>query len=284
AMPITFATALVAGLSISGVPPFNGFFSKWMVYQGIVELGKLGGVGNLWILWLLVAMFGSALTMASFMKLIHATFLGTPAGSASEKASSSAQEVGLSMSVPMVILASLCVIFGIFAYQLPLRLFILASVPGIPSPEQWIGWWQPGLTTGLIIVGIIIGAIIYLSSKVKLFRESTSYIGGEEVSPKMKVSGVDFYDTVRNFSGLSKVYEAAEKKKLDFYDWGMVVCRGLAYVFQILDRAIDCVWRSFAYLAVLGGKGASLLHSGILHTYLAWYLVGLILLLLIFLL
>ena len=283
-MPVTFITFFIAALSISGVPPFNGFFSKWMVYQGVVELGKSGGAGNLWILWLLAAMFGSALTLASFMKLIHATFLGTSSSSPPKDVSSSPKEVGLSMSIPMVILASLCVIFGIFAYHLPLRLFILASVPRIPLPGEWIGWWQPGLTTGLIIVGIVIGAIIYLSSKVRLFRESSSYIGGEEVSPAMKVSGVDFYDTIRSFSGLSKIYGAAEKKKLDFYDWGMVVCRAMANILQVLDRAIDYIWRGFAHLAVSGGKGASFLHSGILHTYLAWYLVGLILLLLIFLL
>lgn len=283
-MPVTFITFFIAALSISGVPPFNGFFSKWMIYQGVVELGKFGGTGNLWILWLLAAMFGSALTLASFMKLVHATFLGTSSSSPPKDISSSPREVGLSMTIPMVILASLCVGFGVFAYRLPLRLFILASVPGIPSPAEWIGWWQPGLATSLIIVGIIIGAVIYLLSKVRLFRESTSYIGGEEVSPEMKVSGVDFYDTVRNFSGLSKIYEAAEKKKLDFYDWGMAVCRAMANILQILDRAIDYIWRGLAHLAVLGGKGASLLHSGILHTYLAWYLIGLILLLLIFLL
>lgn len=283
-MPVTFITFFIAALSISGVPPLNGFFSKWMIYQGVVELGELGGAGNLWILWLLAAMFGSALTLASFMKLIHATFLGTSSGSLPKDVSSSPQDVGLSMKIPMVILASACVGLGIFAYQVPLRLFILASVPAISPPAEWIGWWQPGLATTLIIVGIIIGAIIYLLSKVRWFRESTSYIGGEKVSPEMKVSGVEFYDTVRNFAGLSKIYEAAEKKKLDFYDWGMAVCKAVAYILQLLDRAIDHIWLKLAYLALLGGKGASLLHSGILHTYLAWCLVGLILLLLIFLL
>ncbi|MBU1006811.1 MAG: hypothetical protein KKH08_04380, partial [Candidatus Omnitrophica bacterium] len=73
-MPITFFSALIAALSISGVPPFNGFFSKWMVYQGLVEKGKSGGV--LWIFCLVAAMFGSGLTLASFIKLIHAMFLG----------------------------------------------------------------------------------------------------------------------------------------------------------------------------------------------------------------
>lgn len=38
-MPLTFVTCLVAALSISGIPPFNGFASKWMVYQGVIEMG-----------------------------------------------------------------------------------------------------------------------------------------------------------------------------------------------------------------------------------------------------
>ena len=32
-MPLTAATAAVASLSIAGVPPFNGFASKWMLYS-----------------------------------------------------------------------------------------------------------------------------------------------------------------------------------------------------------------------------------------------------------
>ncbi|HIE43738.1 MAG TPA: hypothetical protein EYP78_02945, partial [Candidatus Omnitrophica bacterium] len=75
-MPITFVTFLIASFAISGVPPFNGFASKWMIYQGLVELGKSGS--GLWIIWLLSAMFGSALTLASFMKAVHAVFLGQP--------------------------------------------------------------------------------------------------------------------------------------------------------------------------------------------------------------
>ena len=52
-MPVTFFTSLVASLAISGVPPFNGFFSKWMIYQGLIEKGKSGGV--LWVFCLIAA-------------------------------------------------------------------------------------------------------------------------------------------------------------------------------------------------------------------------------------
>ncbi|MCK4807494.1 MAG: hypothetical protein KAT09_07595, partial [Candidatus Aegiribacteria sp.] len=49
AMPLVFVAFLIASLSISGVPPFNGFASKWMLYQGII---LSGGSGGLWVLWL----------------------------------------------------------------------------------------------------------------------------------------------------------------------------------------------------------------------------------------
>jgi len=282
-MPITFVTFFIAALSISGVPPFNGFFSKWMIYQGVVELGRLGGGGNLWIIWLLAAMFGSALTLASFMKLIHATFLGTPYTSKSQDVKTKSREVSFSMALPMIVLASLCVVFGVFAYRIPLKLFILGSVAGVPPSGEWLGWWRPGLTTTLIIIGLIIGGVIYLLGKVKLFREDTSYIGGEEASAEMKVSGVEFYDTIRDFSGLKGIYQAAERKKLDFYDWGMSFCQAVAWVLRGLDRLVNYVWEGLASLVVLMGRGGSRLHSGILHTYLAWCLLGFIALLIIFL-
>jgi len=59
AMPWTFVSTLIASLAIAGVPPLNAFVSKWMVYQGIIERG-----GAAFPVFLLVAMFGSALTLA----------------------------------------------------------------------------------------------------------------------------------------------------------------------------------------------------------------------------
>ena len=75
-MPITFICCLIASFSISGVPPFNGFVSKWMVYQGVLSAITNSKFQIIVILCLAAAMFGSALTLASFMKLLHAIFLG----------------------------------------------------------------------------------------------------------------------------------------------------------------------------------------------------------------
>lgn len=281
-MPVTFIVVLIAAFSISGVPPFNGFFSKWMVYQGVVEISKTAG-GGTWIIWLLAAMFGSALTLASFMKLIHGTFLSAESEEIKEKAKKGEiREAGMSMLFPMVVLAGLCVAFGIFAYQFPLKLFVLPSVPQIPSPEVWIGWWQPELTTLLIILGIVVGVIIYSAGKVKLGRESDTYVGGEEVSSEMRLSGVDFYDTVRDFTGLRRLYGAAERGALDIYNGMISFARGISRFLWGLDRLTDLVWRGLSWIVLSTGRGLSLAHTGILHTYLAWYLLGLVILLLIF--
>jgi NADH:ubiquinone oxidoreductase subunit 5 (subunit L)/multisubunit Na+/H+ antiporter MnhA subunit len=248
-----------------------------------VEGGKLSGGGG-WIIWLLAAMFGSALTLASFMKLIHGTFLGVESREVKDKLSrKKIKDPGAGIVFPLLFLAGLCVVFGIFAYQVPLKLFVLPSVPQLPSPETWIGWWQPEIATLLIILGIVVGLVIYLAGKVKPLRESESYIGGEKVASEMKVSGVDFYDTVRNFSGLSRLYQAVEKGSLDLYRGMLRIARGVAYFLFGLDRLVEYSWRGLSWVILLISRGASLAHSGILHTYLAWSLLGLVILLLVFL-
>ncbi|NOZ64759.1 MAG: hypothetical protein GXO71_07570 [Caldiserica bacterium] len=275
-MPVTFVTFLIAAFSISGIPPFNGFFSKWMIYQGLVELGNQGI--RTWIIWLVAAIFGSALTLASFIKVLHSVFLGK-----GKDFGNRIKEVHWSMWLPMVVLASLCVIFGIFAYPLIINVF-LGPVVSLPSPAQWIGWWSPTLTTYLIIVGFILGGIIYLLSKGVKYRTTGSYIGGEKVGKDMDFSGVQFYKTLQEWKNFNRIYKFLGSKLTDFYAWlkdlGKFFSR-ILYIF--LDRLVDYIWQGVAALCRVGGRILSLLHTGILPTYLTWGLVGMLILLLLML-
>ncbi|MFH1552305.1 MAG: proton-conducting transporter membrane subunit [Candidatus Omnitrophota bacterium] len=248
-MPVTFVTFLIAAFSISGVPPFNGFASKWMVYQGIIETAKHGD--KLWVIWLVAAMFGSALTLASFMKLVHTVFLGQPsAGDRNPEAG--IKEIGPTMWIPTVILAALCVIFGVFAYQVPLKMFIFPSLGG---GMAFTGIWNSGLATFLVILGIIIGFLIYLAGSAFKTRTAEPFVGGEilERQPNMRVSGTEFYETIREIGILKAIYSLAEKKVFDIYEVG--------------------VKGTLAFNKVL-----RYIHNGILLTYLAWCLLGMIVL------
>jgi formate hydrogenlyase subunit 3/multisubunit Na+/H+ antiporter MnhD subunit len=252
-MPITFLAFLVAALAISGIPPFNGFVSKWMVYQGVIEMGKAGGW--LWVVWLAAAMFGSALTLASFMKALHAVFLG------SRDRKGVAKEAGAVMVIPLIILSLLCIIFGVFAYSIPLKIWVLPTVDRVlrvPQTSAWLGWWSPAVATLLILIGVVIGLIIYLVGTFRTPRTSSTYVGGELLPDDSRVTGVDFYETVQSMGFLSTMYRWATAKAFDAYDIGRAV--------------------SFYFI-----RGFRALHSGVLPEYLTWVLAGLLVLIVILL-
>jgi formate hydrogenlyase subunit 3/multisubunit Na+/H+ antiporter MnhD subunit len=250
-MPVTFISCVVAALAISGIPPLNGFVSKWMVYQGIIELGRSGG--HVWVIWLVAAMFGSALTLASFMKVLHTVFLGVR-----EKKSKEPSEVGPTMSIPMIVLAALCLVFGIVAYAIPLSGFILPAVERVgwmrvPDMSQWLGWWSPGLATLMIVVGVAFGLVIYLASRFRTARPDAAYVGGEVLTEDTRVTGTDFYTTVSDMGFFHGMYKWAERKAFDTYDIGQQI--------------------SFYFI-----KGFRAVHTGILPEYLTWVLGGVLVL------
>ena len=253
-MPITFAACLIAALSISGIPPFNGFVSKWMVYQGIIQMGTgqsaIGGAG-LWPIWLLAAVFGSALTLASFVKVLHSVFL-----SRLPKELKHTREACLSMTLPMMVLAFLCVLFGVF-YHVPLKLFIYPAL-GIEPGTAIFGIWQSGLATVLIIVGIVIGLVVLLiAGLARKARVVPTWTCGEiQDNEQMIIPGTHFYKTVSSMGGLKQLYSGQEKGWFDLYNQAGRLGLGLTRFLRML-------------------------HSGLLSTYLMWVTLGLLVILFI---
>ena len=107
-MPHTTVLFLVGAFSISGVPPFNGFASKWMIYQATYQRAvETGNIGFLAVT--IVALITSVLTLASFVKVTQSVFFGQlPAEYENVK------EVPFGMRLAMGILAALCIITGLF--------------------------------------------------------------------------------------------------------------------------------------------------------------------------
>jgi len=110
-MPLTAITSFIASMSISGVPPLNGFASKWSIYVGAIQGGKFAP----YLIPLgFIAIFTSGLTLASFIKFFGASFLSRKSAFVSEKIVKS--ELNWSMLLPQFLLAALCLFFGIFPY------------------------------------------------------------------------------------------------------------------------------------------------------------------------
>ena len=107
-MPKTAICFLIGAFSISGLPPFNGFASKWMIYQATYQ--KAAETGNFAYAFVtIVALVVSVMTLASFIKVTQAVFFGQL-----PKHLEDTKEVPLSMRVPMWIMSALCILSGVF--------------------------------------------------------------------------------------------------------------------------------------------------------------------------
>jgi len=101
-LPVTTTTSLGASLSISGIPPFNGFFSKLIIIVAAVK----GGFYLLAILAVLV----SIVTLASFMKFQRYAFFNK------STFSRKIREVPFPMSISMVVLVIFCLALSLLIF------------------------------------------------------------------------------------------------------------------------------------------------------------------------
>jgi len=227
-MPITFLMALIGALSISGIPPFNGFFSKWMIYQGVLEWARDAAPGyQLWILVCLVlAIFGSALTLASFMKFLHAIYLGKQ-----QEKFKDIKEAPANQWLATGLLSVLCVVFGLFGAIVPLKLFIFPAMQdvGLTGPA-FIGDYQPVMLFVMFFIAFALGMVIYAATRKVRF--DNVYLGGMSPLEKFRVSGTAFYNEIRTMRGLKGIYDAADKHAFDAHDIGEKSTLAFGRVFQ----------------------------------------------------
>lgn len=100
-MPITAVAFLLCAFSVMGVPPFGGFFSKYMVFAASIGSGHL--VVNF------VFLIGAFMTVLYLIRLFNLVFMGEPQASA-------AKEGSRSMVTAVLILGVLSLASGLLVY------------------------------------------------------------------------------------------------------------------------------------------------------------------------
>jgi NADH-quinone oxidoreductase subunit L len=239
-MPVTFVCFVITAVSISGVPPFNGFFSKELVYDAALERGTI---------FYLAAILGTFLTAASFLKLGHAAFLGKISDS-----NKKVREAKPAMLVPMMVIAAVCVVFGVWNY-LPLN-NLIKPILG----EERLAGHEFGPNTMLITITVIvlIGALLH-----HLF------------AVKVNGSGYKASDHIRHAPFLEGIYTKAEKRWFDPYDIGLKIVRGISRFGWWIDRGIDWLYEGFAVRVAMGLSSIiKLAHTGSYSMYVVWSLIG----------
>ena len=163
-MPATALVAGIASLSIAGMPSFSGFASKWT----IITASILSGEKTIYLVMFgIVALFTSAITLASYVKFYGMTFTSTGTQWNVKK---TIKEVPVIMILPKVILAVLCVVQGLlpyFYYELFFNIFkksegsIIYSMFNSIDFNSLVNNSLMGVTLGIPVSGVTTsGAVI----------------------------------------------------------------------------------------------------------------------------
>ncbi|WEL21093.1 hydrogen gas-evolving membrane-bound hydrogenase subunit E [Halorhabdus sp. BNX81] len=162
-LPITAAVAVVAALGMAGLPPFNGFYSKELLFEATFHAAE--HAGGLWWLLPVVAVFGSIFTFLYSIKFLSLFFGDRP------DALEHVHSPPLPMLAPPVILATLAGVIGLGGiggtlgiHFWPLEAFINRILESVGASNPHFGYYLPTSLTpaaGMSAITVGVGAVAY---------------------------------------------------------------------------------------------------------------------------
>jgi NADH-quinone oxidoreductase subunit L len=177
-MMITFGTFFVGYLAILGVPPFAGFYSKDLIIEAAFDRSIIAGVATL---------LGAGITAFYMSRLILMTFFSNKRW----EDDAHPHESGLTMTIPMVVLAIGSVSSGfLLTYNDALKSW-LAPVTGYQTPEPPIA--IPvliAITLATVLLGVLVA--------VKLYLKEAARVAPTDVSIFTKAARKDLYGDAIN--------------------------------------------------------------------------------------
>lgn len=147
ALPLTFAAALLASLSMAGVPPLGGFISKELFYEAMLHQGPV---------FIAVAVLGSALTFAYSFRLLR-VFWGPPR----HPAGAEPHEAPPGLLMPAGLLTLIALTFGLLPGSAEALTRTAQNALDFATYTSHLGLWHgvtPALLATLLTWGL--GAVL----------------------------------------------------------------------------------------------------------------------------
>jgi len=244
-MPVTAVCFIISGLSIAGVPPFSGFFSKELIFDAALESNVIFYAG---------ALIGAFMTAVSFLKMGRAAFAGKlrlPDDVPEDKMN--INESGFGMLLPMGALAALSVLFGV-ANTWPLDSFLS---PAMGYTESYSGWPH---SVVLVIVSLTV-LVLAVCDHIYGCRKSGSAINAA--------------DHIHDAPGLKSIYAAAEKGWFDPYNWIIHAVDAYSEFCALIERGVSWLYDVGSVRAVKGaGDLLHRIYNGSLSLYIVAAIAG----------
>ncbi len=198
-MPYTAALFLIAALAITGLPPFNGFISEFLIYSSMYTGMTSGNLSfsMIFLCCIFALVMVGGLAFLCFTKAFGIVFLGSPRHHIPEDCG----EVERWCLVPQFVILAMILLIGFF----PLPFIKLVSkpaltlIPGIQNPAEIlapVNSTMLSISTGAILIAVICGAVYgvkILVTRKAIDRTSPTwgcaYTGA---SPKLQYTATSF--------------------------------------------------------------------------------------------
>ncbi len=291
-MPWTAGLFLVACLSISALPPFNGFVSEWLTFQTALMAPQLGGALLTAIVPFSAAMLAlaGALAATCFVKVFGVVFLGH----ARSQLASDAHEVDNWMKAGMAVPAVLCLLLGLLPVMfIPLmdsvpQLLLHTSLAGSVHEQGWL-WLTPvdvthsSYSAPIILIGmLVLGGLAFwlLHPKGTSIRRSVMWsCGNPHTHARMQYNATSFSQPLRRiFAGIYRPEEHAHIER----NRHKLLTDKVTYVVHVGDMAVKYIYQPIGKFTLFTSKLLQHEHERGIHAYLAYTFFTIVFLLAVF--
>ena len=281
-MPWTGLFFLVGCISISALPPFNGFVSEWLTFQSALQVWQLdsGVLRSVVPIAAAALALTGALAAACFVKVYGIAFLGR----ARSRAVRRARPAPLTMQVGQGILAALCLLLGVLPTTFIALINIVpqqvlghglaqATAHGwlwlTPVSEQTASYGAP-LIAVLLIVALVIGLWLMGRGVLRVRRCDAWDCGFAPPNARMQYTASGFAQPIRRVFGMLFHIEEGVESLPD---------GRRRHFLRVKDRAWELFYLPIARLIEQSARRVALLQSGNVRIYLGWSFATLLFLL-----
>jgi hydrogenase-4 component B len=292
-MPWTGLCFLIGAVSISALPPTNGFVSEWLVFQSLFLSFQIPAVLLKLVLPLAAAMLAltGVLALACFAKAFGISFLALPRSPHARRA----EEVPVPMRLGMGALAAMCVLLGIGPMVVvPLLDRVIAPFVGTAIGGKVVtldGWAlapvsvefssvsPPAIALGLIALSILGLALVAAFGGLAKARYYKTWGCGINLTPRMEYTATGFVQPIKRV--FSAIYRPTVKLEAEMLEESRYFAKRRRFEFHI-----EPVFQKYLYDPVVAffstmADRLRVIQAGSLHLYLTYIFVTLVVLLLI---
>lgn len=194
-MPLTAILFLIGSISISAIPPFNGFASEYQIYLSMLAVSAQR-ISGFWIIGGILGCTALALTgalaAACFVKAFGVSFLALPRSSHALKA----KEVPLNMTLSIAPLALFCLVLGAIPGKIMSVLTRIALQLTGDVGTINVQTFDYKIFVMVILVMIVVAILIKITG-ASPERKSETWGCGIEVNAQMEYTAASFSQPIR---------------------------------------------------------------------------------------